>query len=163
MSDSPEEQPEVPGLDPGALPGGGAATATEDAPAKKKDAQPSVEELRNHLVKELQKKYPHLTDEVIAQWKTQFKRVAIFPIFDDLYVIRPLSRKEWKMINKPGDDGQAPNQDSLEEQIALRATVFPELDPTEVVSTGIAGVATAITNYVELISGFQPAIGPILL
>lgn len=148
----------IPELDPGPM------DVSEAKPTKEPTMEEQVDQIRSDLKRRLQQKYPQLTDEVIADWKKRFGRVAIFPIFDELYVIRPLARKEWKDINQMGSkEGQQMSQDAMEEIIAARATVWPQLDPSHLRTASYAGIATTITNYVELISGFNPAIGPILL
>jgi hypothetical protein len=147
----------VPGLDPGAV---------EMADPKPPTMEEQLATLRADMKKRLQEKHPEVTDAVIADWKAKFGRVAIFPIFDELYVIRPLSRKEWKDLNRMSAEGpekKALSQDEMEEAIAARATVFPPLDPSKLRTSSFAGIPTTITNYVEVISGFNPSIGPVLL
>lgn len=148
----------VPGLDPGEL----------ERPEKPPTVEEQIGVLRADLKKRLQEKHAEITDDVIAGWKRQFGRVAIFPIFDELYVIRPLSRKEWRDLNRMSGGGEGAEkrqltQDEMEEAIAGRATVFPKLDPSVLRTSSFAGIPTTITNFVEVISGFNPQIGPVLL
>ena len=147
--------PSLGDIDPGAM-----ASKPEPAAPTPEEQR---EEVKSNLLKQLQEKHPEVTDAWIEDAKQKFGRVYIFPIFDDVFLIRPLRRGEWKELNSGDAEGKPLTQDAMEEAICLKATLFPAMQPGEVSRGGLAGIPTAVTNYVEVISGFRPEIGPILL
>ena len=106
-----------------------------------------------------------VTAEHLAAWKDRYGRVAAFPIYEQLYVVRPLNRKEWRLFMK--EQATTPNQpngdEDLEEKIAAVATIFPQLNISILRSDEHAGIATALARSIEMISGFTPGTMPIVL
>jgi hypothetical protein len=103
-----------------------------------------------------------VTDAHIEAWKERYGRVAAFPIYEQLYVVRPLNRGEWRLLMK-GENSQNPSPEDLEESISALATLFPQLDISVLRTAEHAGIATALARSIEMISGFTPGLAPIVL
>lgn len=118
-------------------------------------------EVQNTLRAELLK--VGVTEAHITAWKERYGRVAAFPIYEQLYVVRPLNRKEWRLFMKENEGKQNPSAEDLEENIAAVATLFPQLDISVLKTLEHAGIATALARSIEMISGFTPGTVPIVL
>jgi hypothetical protein len=103
--------------------------------------------------------------EQLNIWKGTYGRIASFPIYETLYVIRPLTRKEWRMVMKEAQaaEGKTLTNELMEERIAAAATLFPALSESDLRTSSYAGVATSLSNAIQMISGFQPGSVPIVL
>lgn len=114
--------------------------------------------LRQRLVEKYQ-----VPADALDQWKQQWGRIAAFPLYDDIFVIRALNRREWRSITKPEANGNPVSDEDLEERIAVQATLFPQLDPSKLRTSSYAGLATTLARNINMISGFVPGALPIVL
>jgi len=164
-----EMQPMAPAVDvPGPNPESAAPEAPE-APAFSDPDSPMTQEQQDALIAETQERFrKHLlekysiTKEHLEQWKGQFGRIAAFPLYDDFYVIRALNRREWRVLMKP-QDGKEMTDEDMEEQIANIATIYPQMDPSELRTSSQAGLATTLSRNIQMISGFVPGALPVVL
>jgi len=124
-------------------------------------SEQQLAQVQNSLRTELAK--VGVTAAHLEAWKERYGRVAAFPIYEQLYVVRPLNRKEWRLFMKENESTQNPSAEDLEEKISAVATLFPQLDITILRTDEHAGIATAIARSVEMISGFTPGTVPIVL
>ena len=93
-----EETPQVPTLEaPGEIDPG----PLREAEQPHLTPEQQLREVKDSLLDQLKAKYPDtVTDAWLDEQKRLFGRVYIFPIFDDIYLIRPLRRGEWKKLNE---------------------------------------------------------------
>jgi hypothetical protein len=95
-----------------------------------------------------------ISEQQIADWKSQWGRVFESTIVDDTYVWRQLRRKEYVSImsDKPGED-----EGSLlyerQENIAKTAILFPD-NIADLIEAN-AGLATTLSDEIILKSGFD--------
>ena len=123
----------------------------------------SIEAAQNALREGLAEK--GISQEQLDVWKGTYGRIACFPIYEALYVVRPLTRKEWRMVMKEAQaaEGKTLTNELMEERIAASATLFPALSESDLRTSAYAGVATSLANAIQMISGFQPGSVPIVL
>ncbi len=145
-------------------PGDSAPETPPSAKTQEETREEVLESLRKALREEGSKH--GVTPEHIDSWKQTYGQVAAFPIGEDVYFVRPLSRKEWRDFQKlrleqaqsnPGIDMD------IEEKIAVRACLFPKIDEIASKSTIPAGVPSTIAEAVSNLSGFMPGVQPIIL
>ncbi|NIQ83063.1 MAG: hypothetical protein GTN93_34320 [Anaerolineae bacterium] len=134
--------------------------------AEEPDMEKALEELKDALIKEGEKQ--GLPKEQIDAWKEQYGRIGAFPIGEDIYFIRPLSRHEWRELNKQqaerNSDGADPLSElDLEEKITLMATLHPRFDESRFRHASMAGIATTVAQAVHNMSGFMPGVQAIVL
>ena len=111
-----------------------------------------------------------LTPELLQHLKNEFGEVAVVPIGEKIFAIRALTRKEWKELRKrqvaaaQSQNAQTTTADmDFEEEITLKAVVFPELD-TMYVKQGIpAGIPSTIAEAVSNHCGFVANAAPIVI
>ena len=106
-----------------------------------------------------------VTKEMIEGWKSDYNQVCAVPCGEDLYFVRPLTRKEWRDMAKlrAENDGNPLTEIDIEEKVAVRATVWPKIDELAVRTVFPAGVPTALANAAMSLSGFNPTVQPIVM
>lgn len=140
-------------------------TTTEATPEEKEAT--SIEEIyqqaKNAVYDEAAK--VGVTREMIDSWKEAHHQLCAVPSGDDLYFVRPLTRKEWRdMAKQRAENADNPlSEIDIEEKVAVRATVWPKLDELQVRTVFPAGVPTALANAAMSLSGFSPTVQPIVM
>lgn len=106
-----------------------------------------------------------VSKEMITEWKAVHHQLCAVPSGDDLYFVRPLTRKEWRdMAKQRAENADNPlSEIDIEEKVAVRATVWPKLDELQVRTVFPAGVPTALANAAMSLSGFSPTVQPIVM
>ena len=145
---------DAPGIDPD-------PATSFDEPMSQEQQDKLIAETQDRFKSHLLEKYK-ITQEHLDQWKSQFGRIAAFPLYDEFYVIRALNRREWRTLMKP-QDAQEMTDEDMEEQIAIIATIYPKVDPSELRTSSQAGLATTLSRNIQMISGFVPGALPVVL
>lgn len=106
-----------------------------------------------------------VTRETIDAWKSDYGQVCAVPVGDKLYFVRPLTRKEWRDMTKMrAENPENPlGEIDIEEKVAVKATVWPKIDELQMRTVAPAGLPTALANAAMSLSGFNPAVQPIVL
>ncbi len=128
----------------------------------------TIEQLRAELKAEITKKLGEqgCTAEMLEGWKAQFGPLGFMPIGEQIYVIRPILRKEWKEMNKQwaarsqGDN--PPTQFDTEEEITAKATLWPQFTIIDLRNSMPAGVASTLSEAISNHAGFVPNAAPIV-
>jgi len=72
------------------------------------------------------------SQQQINAWKQQFGKVYVFPVdMKEMYIWRPLRRREWQAIQAAGSDGLANDEAKFQEHVVLKAILWPQLDPVQ--------------------------------
>jgi hypothetical protein len=147
------------------------AELTTEAPATAQKNEPTqdeiMEELRQALRVEAAKQ--GLTPELLQQLKGQHGEVAVVPIGEKIFAIRALTRKEWKELRKKqvaaaqSQGAQTTTADlDFEEEITMKAVIFPEMDLMYVkqgIPAGIpSSIAEAVTNHCGFVQNATPIV-----
>jgi hypothetical protein len=110
-----------------------------------------------------------LKPEQLEAWKAAFGEIAFVPIGKVVYIIRALSRKEWKEATKTwnavaqGNSGGVSELDR-EEEIAIKALLHPRpASPIDFKTVYPAGVPSTLAEAVTGLSGFVPNVTPIII
>jgi hypothetical protein len=106
-----------------------------------------------------------LKREQVEAWKEEFGQLCAVPVGDKLYFVRPLTRKEWRDMTKMrAENPENPlTEIDIEEKVAIRTSVWPRIDEVQLRTVYPAGVPTALANAAMGLSGFNPAVQPIVL
>jgi len=101
---------------------------------------------------------PTLTE--VEEWKRRYTNIYVTDFENgDVYIYRPLTRKEWKEIRN------IQNADQLyqEERICDTAVIWPKTDINKFRIHGPAGVPTVLAEQILEISGFIPNVSGVKL
>lgn len=98
--------------------------------------------------------------ETINEWKKQFKdRVYSIKLTDkDIFIWRPLTRKEFKELNQLEADAL-----TKEESLCEICILWPENYGVDEIENGIAGAPTILAEHIMQTSGFNDSFMPIEL
>jgi len=139
-------------------------SAAKEAAEEKMTPEKMKEELKAEVMKQLAKE--GCTKEMLDAWKAQWGPLGFLPIGEQLYVIRPLMRKEWKEMNKiwqARSQGESPvTQFDTEEEIAARALLWPQLTILDMKTKLPAGVPSTLAEGISQHAGFVPNATPIV-
>jgi hypothetical protein len=145
--------------------------ATAEAPAQAETPR-SQDEIMEEIKDALRKLAAEqgLTESVLNQLKQENGEVAVVPIGEKIFAIRALSRKEWKELRKRQvAAAQSQNANSttadldFEEEITLKAMVWPEMDSLYVKQGIPAGIPSTIAEAVTNHCGFVQNAAPIVI
>ena len=101
------------------------------------------------------KRHPSLdtngvTDEQLAEWKRQFRRIGCSCYSGQWYIYRPLLRIEMRELQ----DVKGAAVADFEEKVATRALLVPKV--TELYLRGnTAGLATSLSNEILALSDYE--------
>ena len=129
--------------------------------------QQSIEEIyeqaKNAVYDEAEKM--GVSRDMVAQWKADHSQICAVPIGEDLYFVRPLTRKEWRDMTKlrAESDGNPLTEIDIEEKVAVKATVWPKIEEIQARTVFPAGIPTALANAAMSLSGFNPTVQPIVM
>lgn len=98
--------------------------------------------------------------ETINEWKKEFKnRVYSIKLTDkDIFIWRPLTRKEFKELNQLEADAL-----TKEESLCEICILWPENYGADEIENGIAGAPTILAEHIMQTSGFNDSFMPIEL
>ena len=128
----------------------------EEMDKEKEKLEKTREDMRNYLNDEF-----GITPEQVQGWKDKYKSIYVLFFEDEPYIVRGISRQEWRLINAKTINTR--NEElALEEQIAKNTILYPEteLNPTD---PACAGLASTIYQTVLRLSKFEPDLPPIRL
>ncbi|MHA2067124.1 MAG: hypothetical protein ACXABY_22380 [Candidatus Thorarchaeota archaeon] len=137
------------------------------APERTSD-EVTIEQLREELKAEIMKKLAEqgCTEAMLNDWKEQFGPLGFMPIGEQIYVIRSLLRKEWKIMNKEwgarANSDNPPTQFDTEEEITAKATMWPKFTIIDLRNSMPAGVASTLSEAISNHAGFVPNASPIV-
>ncbi len=138
-----------------------------EAPSRSAE-EVSIEQLREELKAEIIKKLDEqgCTRAMLDDWKSRSGPLGFMPIGEQIYVIRSLLRKEWKVMNKEwaarANSENPPTQFDTEEEIAAKATLWPTFTIIELRNSMPAGVASTLSEAISNHAGFVPNAAPIV-
>lgn len=122
----------------------------------KKDAEKTRKQVKDFLKKEY-----NIDPEIIDKWKKQYSSIHVLFFDDEPYIVRGISRQEWKMINAKPIANRS-EELSQEEAIANRTLLYPS-QSLDVADPASAGLCSCIYQTVLRLSKFEPDIPPIRL
>jgi len=90
----------------------------------------------------------------IDAWKSEFPEVSsAFFAEDEVYVIRPLLRQEWRQLNS--DEKVAQNFERLKEQVVFKCVLWPRKAPEQLAGQK-AGTLDTLYEQIMALSNFIP-------
>lgn len=129
---------------------------------KKNIEEPINEEVleKEDYLEEVFEKDNMPNQNTINEWKKQFKdRIYSIKLTDkDVFIWRPLTRKEFKELNQLEADAL-----TKEESLCEICILWPENYGADEIENGIAGAPTILAEHIMQTSGFNDSFVPIEL
>lgn len=100
----------------------------------------------------------HVTASTVNDWKSMYGKIfaTIIDIEDEVYIYRPLSRIEWRKIDKDVSESKMQNKAELiDEMIVAKCMLYPPITE-EWRATVSAGTYGLISSQIQLMSNFLP-------
>ena len=133
----------------------GIETPVLEVPVEKKVETPIVDEVKPLLPSAILKTLNGAPSEAqIQAWKQQFGSVYVLPFaLNELYVWRPISRREWQTIQM--NETLVKDENKFQEYIVVRAVLWPRMTP-EKMSFSRAGIVPTLFAAIMHGSYFLP-------